>query len=97
MNLFSFIVFLQLYYLIRNRFIAATMSYLPKRNQYEFSITQEVQNDYFPPHLIQIKAANEELNNRIEKFMERKRADINAHNNTEFFQRFLYATFSIYL
>ncbi|KAH1015366.1 hypothetical protein HUJ05_013099 [Dendroctonus ponderosae] len=65
----------------------AVMSYPPKRKKHEFSITQEVQNDYFPPHLIQIKAANEELNIRIEKFMERKRADINAHNNTEFFQR----------
>ncbi|XP_066262490.1 molybdopterin synthase catalytic subunit [Euwallacea similis] len=60
--------------------------YPPRRKKCKFDIVQEVQTDYIPPHLIQIKASNSELDTRIEKFMERKRAEINAHNDREFFR-----------
>ncbi|XP_050316320.1 molybdopterin synthase catalytic subunit isoform X2 [Anthonomus grandis grandis] len=59
--------------------------YPPKRKKIKFEIVQEVQTNYIPPHLVQIRAANADLNARIEKFMERKRDEINIHNNTEFF------------
>lgn len=44
-----------------------------------------MQLDYIPPHLIQIKASKEELDRRINKFIERKREEINAQNKLEFF------------
>ncbi|KAF7280047.1 hypothetical protein GWI33_006477 [Rhynchophorus ferrugineus] len=62
--------------------------YPPKRAKTNFEITQEVQTDYVPPHLIQIKASNNDLKMRIQKFMEKKRDEINSHNITEFFQRY---------
>ncbi|XP_060519744.1 molybdopterin synthase catalytic subunit [Cylas formicarius] len=60
-------------------------TYSPKHKKLKFEFKQEVKVPYVPPHLIQIKATNEELNNRIEKFMTRKRAEIDEHNITEFF------------
>lgn len=39
---------------------------------------------YTPPHLIQIKATNEEIDERIEKFMKRKRNEINRCNVKDF-------------
>lgn len=59
-------------------------SHPPKRKKYNFEITQEVQPNYVPPHLIQIKASKEDLDFRIGNFMERKRAEIDAHNIAEF-------------
>lgn len=37
-----------------------------------------------PPHLIQIKATDDEINERIESFMKLKREEINAANIREF-------------
>ncbi|KAJ8979743.1 hypothetical protein NQ317_004730 [Molorchus minor] len=45
---------------------------------------QKVEAPYVPPYLIQIKASNAELNERIDKFMERKRSDIDINNVREF-------------
>lgn len=56
-----------------------------KTKRVKFEVVQEVQLDYIPPHLIQIKASKEELERRITKFIERKREDINAQNKLEFF------------
>lgn len=53
-----------------------------KKNKFEFE--QKVEAPYIPQFLIQIKASNDEVNNRIERFMERKRKDINLHNVEEF-------------
>ncbi|KAL1512533.1 hypothetical protein ABEB36_002114 [Hypothenemus hampei] len=62
-------------------------SYPPKRQKFKFDLAQEVQADYIPQYLIQIRATKAELDCRMEKFMERKRTEINAQNNKEFFTR----------
>ncbi|CAH1122070.1 unnamed protein product [Ceutorhynchus assimilis] len=62
--------------------------YPPKRKKINFDIfEQEVSTNYIPSHLIQIKASNDALDARIEKFMDRKRDEINMSNNTEFFTK----------
>nr|CAH7763139.1 unnamed protein product [Callosobruchus chinensis] len=55
---------------------------IPKKRKLE--IKQKVDCSLVPPHLIQISANNEQLNERIEKFMARKRLEINLNNIKEF-------------
>lgn len=51
------------------------------------SETQEVKMPYVPQHLIQIKASKEEIEERIERFMKRKRNEINRCNIRDFCMR----------
>ncbi|KAL3276313.1 hypothetical protein HHI36_024248 [Cryptolaemus montrouzieri] len=57
---------------------------LSKQKKIEVKIEQEVKVPYIAPHLIQIKASNEEILKRIERFMEKKRNEINISNIAEF-------------
>lgn len=45
---------------------------------------QEVKVPFVSSHLIQVKASNDELSQRIEKFIERKREEINSSNIRDF-------------
>ncbi|VEN52623.1 unnamed protein product [Callosobruchus maculatus] len=56
----------------------------PNRKKQKLEIKQKVDASLVPPHLIQISANNEQLNERIEKFMTRKRLEINLSNIKEF-------------
>jgi len=56
----------------------------PKRPKITINIPQKVQVNYVPPHLIQIKAKNDDLNFRIDSFQRKKRGEINQHNIKEF-------------
>ncbi|CAH1118910.1 unnamed protein product [Phaedon cochleariae] len=47
-------------------------------------INQNVEAPYIPPYLVQIKAMNNEIEERISRFMQRKRSDIDVHNIREF-------------
>lgn len=48
---------------------------------------QTVKVPQLPNHLVQIKADNDEILRRIEKFMERKKQEINLRNIKEFCRR----------
>lgn len=50
----------------------------------KFNIKQEVKVPFVSSHLIQVKASHDELNQRIEKFIERKREEINKANIRDF-------------
>lgn len=50
----------------------------------DVQIEQKVEAPFVPAHLIQIKTSKEDLNNRIRKFMEKKRAEIDVNNIKEF-------------
>lgn len=54
------------------------------RKKRKFDIEQTVEIPHVPQFLIQIKASNVDVNDRIEKFMERKRKDIDLSNISEF-------------
>lgn len=56
----------------------------PKMKKIKLEIKQEIELPYIPPHLIQIKASNEELDKRIESFILRKRSEIDVSNIAEF-------------
>nr|CAI5853589.1 unnamed protein product [Callosobruchus analis] len=56
----------------------------PITKKRKLEIKQKVDTSLVPPHLIQISANNEQLNARIEKFMTRKRLEINLNNIKEF-------------
>ncbi|GJQ78363.1 putative catalytic subunit of the molybdopterin synthase complex [Trypoxylus dichotomus] len=58
--------------------------YEPVTEPPELFESQEVRMPYTPPHLIQIKATKEEIDERIEKFMKRKRDEINRCNVKDF-------------
>lgn len=60
------------------------VSYPPKQSKVKFEVEQELQIPYVAPHLVQIKASKKEVNDRIQKFMERKRAEIDNNNVKEF-------------
>lgn len=47
-------------------------------------INQKVHTPFVPNHLIQIKTSNEDIENRIQTFMDRKRSEIDATNVREF-------------
>lgn len=49
-----------------------------------FNIKQEVKVPFVSSHLIQVKAANDELDQRIQKFIDRKREEINKANIRDF-------------
>lgn len=49
-----------------------------------FDVKQEVKVPFVPSHLIQVKATHEELDQRIHKFIEKKREEINSANVRDF-------------
>lgn len=49
-----------------------------------FNIKQEVKVPFVSSHLIQVKVSKDELDQRIEKFIERKREEINKANVRDF-------------
>ncbi|CAH1107639.1 unnamed protein product [Psylliodes chrysocephalus] len=57
---------------------------LKRYSHRKFDIKQSVEVSRVLPHLIQIKATKDEVENRINKFMERKRSEININNIQEF-------------
>lgn len=63
-------------------FLGDSLFSLSNRKKIDFM--QKVEAPYIPPYLVQIKASNEEVNNRIEKFMARKRSEIDIQNIKEF-------------
>lgn len=52
----------------------------------KIDIEQDVETPFVPQHLIQIRASKDELNERINKFMIRKRNEIDISNIREFCQ-----------
>ncbi|KAJ8962616.1 hypothetical protein NQ318_001009 [Aromia moschata] len=50
----------------------------------KLNFEQKVEIPYVLPHLIQIKGSNSEVDERINKFMERKRSEIDINNIREF-------------
>ncbi|XP_044265136.1 molybdopterin synthase catalytic subunit [Tribolium madens] len=56
----------------------------PKPKKFKLETEPRVEAPHIPPHLIQIKAPNSDLNKRIENFMEMKRNEININNVREF-------------
>lgn len=56
----------------------------PETKSFILPESQEVKMPYTPAHLIQIKATNEEIEERIERFMKRKRDEINRCNVKDF-------------
>lgn len=55
--------------------------------KFKLEIKQEVECNPIPSHLIQIKATTEEIEERIQKFMDRKRDEINMTNIRDFCHR----------
>ncbi|KAJ8924411.1 hypothetical protein NQ315_007207 [Exocentrus adspersus] len=55
-----------------------------KLKQKKFEFQQQIDVPYVPPHLVQVNASLAEVNERIKKFMERKRREIDANNIREF-------------
>lgn len=72
--------------LVFNKIIHAYCSFLvtTRPNKKVFDIKQEVKVPFVPSHLVQVKASNEELNQRIQKFIDRKREEINKANIRDF-------------
>lgn len=59
-----------------------------KKRESEEDEELEVDEDYVDPKFIQITASGEEVNRRIQSFMDRKREEINQANVLEFCNRF---------
>lgn len=57
---------------------------LPRKKNKVFNVKQEVKVPFVPSHLIQVKASKEELDERIQKFVDRKRGEINNANIRDF-------------
>lgn len=60
------------------------MENVRERKNRKFDFEQKIEIPYIPQYLVQIKASNNDVNERIEKFMERKRRDIDLSNISEF-------------
>ncbi|XP_018576787.1 molybdopterin synthase catalytic subunit [Anoplophora glabripennis] len=58
--------------------------YPPKLKKNKFEFQQKVDVPYVPPYLIQVNASKAEVDERITKFMERKRTEIDTNNIREF-------------
>lgn len=56
----------------------------PKRKKPNIEIEQDVKVPFVSPHLVQIKASSEEIEQRIQKFIERKRDEIDKSNIRDF-------------
>lgn len=59
-------------------------SYPPNAQLFKLPRLQEVETSIIPPHLIQIQTGSEEIEQRIRKFIERKRDEINKSNIRDF-------------
>lgn len=63
------------------------VSQFPSQTRFKRTAEQIVDVALIPQHLIQIKATNEEIDERIERFMERKRTEVNHANVRDFCRR----------
>lgn len=68
-------------------FLLAQKPYPPKISHFKTYLKQYVHVPFVPPRLIQIKASDEEINQRITKFMEQKREEVNRSNIRDFCRR----------
>lgn len=59
----------------------------PKLKKFKLDTQQATKVPTVAAHLVQIKAQNDEIEERIQKFMERKREEINLANVRDFCQR----------
>lgn len=59
----------------------------PRIKFFKLKDTSEIKVPFLPPHLIQVKADNEEIERRIQKFIELKREEINQSNIRDFCSR----------
>lgn len=67
--------------------LAHNFTHPPKIKLFKLKTNQQVHLPHLQPHLIQIKASDEEIYNRIFKFMEKKREEINRSNVRDFCRR----------
>lgn len=58
-----------------------------KRRAFKRNFVQEVKVSTLPVHLIQIRASEDEIMDRIDKFIQRKREEINRSNIRDFCSR----------
>ncbi|KAF5305731.1 hypothetical protein FQR65_LT07627 [Abscondita terminalis] len=62
-------------------------SHPPKFKPFKLTEPPEFKVPFVPPHLIQVKADSDEIERRIEKFIQRKRDEINQANIRDFCSR----------
>lgn len=60
------------------------LRYPPRIRLFKLNKEPEIKESSIPSHLIQIKANAEEINTRIDKFITRKRQEINESNIRDF-------------